>query len=136
MYHIFIIHSSVDGYLGCFLDLTIVNSATMNISVPASFWIIFSFQIFSQKCDCWIIWQLYFYFLRNLHNIFPHFYIQKIVRQCSDPTKTMKNSVSSLIQTRKWQSNRNHKQNEKTTYRMGESTCKWCDWQEINFQNT
>ena len=69
MYHIFIIHSSVDGYLGCFLDLTIVNSATMNISVPASFWIIFSFQIFSQKCDCWIIWQIYFFFLRNLYTV-------------------------------------------------------------------
>ena len=30
----------------------------------------------------------------------------------------------------------NHKQNEKTAYRMGEDICKWCDWQGINFQNT
>ena len=28
----------------------------------------------------------------------------------------------------------NHKQNEKTTYRMGENICKWCDQQGINFQ--
>ena len=28
-----------------------------------------------------------------------------------------------------------HKQNEKTTYRMGESICKWCNQQEINPQN-
>ena len=29
----------------------------------------------------------------------------------------------------------NHKQNEKTTYRMGENICKQCDWQGLNFQN-
>ena len=29
----------------------------------------------------------------------------------------------------------NYKQHEKTTYRTGEDTCKWCDWQGLNFQN-
>ena len=28
-----------------------------------------------------------------------------------------------------------HKQNEKTTYRMGENICKWCYQQGINLQN-
>ena len=32
-------------------------------------------------------------------------------------------------------SKENHKQNEKTTYRMGENICKWQDQEEINFQN-
>ena len=31
MFHIFFIHSSVDGYLGYYHILTIVNSAAMNI---------------------------------------------------------------------------------------------------------
>ena len=30
----------------------------------------------------------------------------------------------------------NHKQNEKIIYRLGENTCKWCDQQRLNFQNT
>ena len=29
----------------------------------------------------------------------------------------------------------NHKQNEKTTYRMGENICKRCDQRGLNFQN-
>ena len=29
----------------------------------------------------------------------------------------------------------NHKQNEKTAYRLGESICKWCHWQGLNSQN-
>ena len=29
----------------------------------------------------------------------------------------------------------NHKQNGKTTHRMGENICKWCDWQGISLQN-
>ena len=37
MYHIFFIHLSVGGHLGCFHDLDIVNSAAVNIGVHISF---------------------------------------------------------------------------------------------------
>ena len=37
MYHIFFIHLSVDGHLGCFHVLATVNSAAMNTGVHVSF---------------------------------------------------------------------------------------------------
>ena len=37
MYHIFFIHSSVDGHLGCFCVLAMVSSAAVKIGVHVSF---------------------------------------------------------------------------------------------------
>ena len=40
MYHIFFIHSSINGYLGCFHVLAILNNAAMDIGMHISFQII------------------------------------------------------------------------------------------------
>ena len=67
MYHIFFIHSSVSGHLGCFHVLAIVNSAAMNTGVHISFQI----RVFSGHIPRVGVVGLYgnsiFSFLSNFH---------------------------------------------------------------------
>uniref|UniRef100_A0A8C3WAT4 Uncharacterized protein n=1 Tax=Catagonus wagneri TaxID=51154 RepID=A0A8C3WAT4_9CETA len=67
---VFLIHSSVDGRLGCFHILAIVNSAAMNIGVLISFQIrVFIFSRYVPRSG---IARSYggsiFRFLRNCHS--------------------------------------------------------------------
>ena len=71
VYHIFFIHSSVHGHLGCFPLLVTITSAAVNVGVHVSFQIrVFIFSRYIHKRG--IVGSYVsstFSFLRNLHNV-------------------------------------------------------------------
>ena len=66
MYHIFFIHSSVDGHAGCFHAFAIVYSAAMNIRVHVSFWVMFFSRSVPRSGITVSYGNSIFSFLRNL----------------------------------------------------------------------
>ena len=69
MYHIFFIHSSVDGHLGCFHVLAIVNSAAMNTGVHVSFWTMFFSSYMPRSGIAGSYSSPVFGFLRKVHTV-------------------------------------------------------------------
>ena len=70
MYQIFLIHSSVNGYLGCFHVLVVVNSASMNIGVhvPIRMTVLSWYMPWSGVARSY--GNFIFDFLRNFHTVF------------------------------------------------------------------
>ena len=74
MYHIFLIHSSVDGRLGCFHVLASVNSGVMNIGVHVSFRIVVFLGHMPNTGMSGSYGRFIpsFFFLRNFHTVLPN----------------------------------------------------------------
>ena len=69
MYHSFLIHSSADGYLGCFHVLAVINSAAMNIGVHMCLSILVSSVCMTSSGIAGLYGISISSFLRNLHTL-------------------------------------------------------------------
>ena len=69
MYHSFLIHSSADGQSRL---LPCPGYYKQCCNEHWGTWVSFNsgfLSVYAQQWDCWVVWQFYFQFLRNLHTV-------------------------------------------------------------------
>ena len=82
MYHNFFIHSSVNGHLGCFHGLAIVNSAAMNNGIHVSLSILVSLG-YMHRSGITGSYSGFIPSFKESPNCLPQFTFQSTVQECS-----------------------------------------------------